>query len=82
MLRIKEMRLKARLSQVEVAKLLKMNQSSYSQIETEKYMINAVMLSKLALIFGCSTDDLINFDEVNKIYKLNHETYKNIMNND
>lgn len=80
MLKIKELRIKAGLSQKEVAKLLEINQGSYSQIENEKYMINAVMLSKLAIIFGCTTDDLIDFEEVKRIYKLNQETYEKIMN--
>lgn len=80
MLNIQKMREKAGLSQVEVANLLGISGSAYSQIEKEKYMINAVMLSKLAIIFECTTDDLINFEEVKRIYKLNQETYEKIMN--
>lgn len=34
-------------------------------------MINVVMLSKFVIIFGCIIDDLIDFEEVKRIYKLN-----------
>jgi len=79
MLKIKEMRLKASLTQQQVADKLGIKIQSFSQMENEKYMINAVMLSKLALIFGCTTDDLIDFEEVKRLYALNKETYQNII---
>lgn len=79
MLKIREVRESKGLSAVKVAEYLGISRSAYSQIEKEKYMINAIMLSRLALIFECTTDELIDFEEIKKIYELNYNSLNKII---
>lgn len=57
---LKDARKAARMTQAEVAKILGVNQNTYSYWETGKTKIDNVSLSKLAEIFNVSIDYLLN----------------------
>ena len=59
-MRLKEARKAARMTQAEVAKILGVNQNTYSYWETGKTKIDNVSLSKLAEIFNVSIDYLLD----------------------
>lgn len=59
-MRLKEARKAARMTQAEVAKVLGVNQNTYSYWETGKTKIDNVSLSKLAEIFNVSIDYLLD----------------------
>ena len=59
-MRLKEARKAARMTQEEVAKILGVNQNTYSYWETGKTKIDNVSLSKLAEIFNVSIDYLLD----------------------
>lgn len=79
MFKTKEWRIKKGLTQSQMAKILNMTHSGYNQLENEKYIMNALTLIKLSLIFECFIDDLINLNEIKSIYELNKETYQRIL---
>ena len=60
--RLKEARKAANLTQAEVARRIGINQNSYSYWETGKVKIDNQSLSKLAAIFGVTTDYLLGLD--------------------
>lgn len=57
--RLKETRLKYGKKQSEVAKLLGVNQSAYSMMESGQREINSSKLITLAKYYECSTDELL-----------------------
>lgn len=57
-MRIKEYRKSKRLSQAEVAEILKVSQSTIYLWESGKGKINEEQLRSLALLFGCTVNDL------------------------
>ena len=59
-MRLKEARKAARMTQAEVAKILGVNQNTYSYWETGKTKIDNISLSKLAEIFNVSIDYLLD----------------------
>ena len=59
-MRLKEARKATRMTQAEVAKILGVNQNTYSYWETGKTKIDNVSLSKLAEIFNVSIDYLLD----------------------
>ena len=66
MLRIRELREDNDKKQVEKAKLLGVEQSSYSQIESGKNTIQIDHLIKLASFYNTSTDYILGLtDEIN-----------------
>lgn len=59
MIALKEYRLKALLTQEELAKKLGVTDGAITMWETGKRKPNIIMLKKLAVIFHCTTDDLL-----------------------
>lgn len=81
LLKLKEIRKKNNMTQQEIAKLLNISRQSLSQIENERYVINVNMLSKIADILNCTTDELLGRDENNKdILDKNWNTIDRIVN--
>ena len=66
-LKLKEMRIKSRLSQREVANLLDMAQPHYCRWEQGKMFPNAKQIIKLCDIFKCSPNDLFGFRGIHEI---------------
>ena len=65
MLRIRELREDNDKKQTEIAKLLGIQQNSYSQIESEKNTIQIEHLIKLASFYNTSTDYILGLtDEI------------------
>lgn len=80
MLKLKEIRIKRRLTQQNMADLLSISKQAYGQIENERYKINIHMLAKLADILSCTTDELLGRSESHEVLKKNWNTYKQIIN--
>ena len=59
MTNIKVIRMKANLSQTELAEKLAVTQGAISQWETGESLPRAELLPKLAKILGCSVDELL-----------------------
>lgn len=73
MLRIKELREDNDIKQAEIAKLLGIQQNSYSQIENEKNTIQIDHLIKLASFYKTSTDYILGLtDEIKPYPKRNN----------
>lgn len=53
-------RKRAKLTQVEVARAIGVDQSSVCLWETGKTMPRAAILSKLAALYGCTVDELLS----------------------
>lgn len=62
-MRIRELRIKAELTQIELASKLGLEQASISQWETGKTMPTAALLPKIAGILGCNIDNLFEGGE-------------------
>ena len=56
---IKNLRIKAGITQAELADLLGVTQGAVSQWEAQATSPNIKILPKLASIFGCTIDDLL-----------------------
>ena len=68
MLRIRELREDNDKKQVEIAKLLGIQQNSYSQIESGKNTIQIDHLIKLASFYNTSTDYILGLTDETKPY--------------
>lgn len=68
MLRIRELREDNDKKQVEIAKLLGIQQNSYSQIESGKNTIQIDHLIKLASFYNTSTDYILGLTDEPKPY--------------
>lgn len=68
LLRIKELREDSDKKQVEIAKLLGIQQNSYSQIESGKNTIQIDHLIKLASFYNTSTDYILGLTDEIKPY--------------
>lgn len=68
MLRIKELREDNDKKQIEIAKLLGIQQNSYSQIESGKNTIQIEHLIKLASFYNTSTDYILGLTDEIKPY--------------
>lgn len=68
MLRIKELREDNDKKQIEVAKILGIQQNSYSQIESGKNTLQIDHLIKLASFYGTSTDYILGLTDEIKPY--------------
>lgn len=64
MLNLRELRLKNGLSQAQVAAILSIPPTTYAGWEQKKREPNIEMLAKIAIIFGVSVDELINFKKI------------------
>ncbi len=64
--RIKNLRTQLHLSQDYVAKYLGVSRSTFTQMENGNRRILAEELSKLSALFGVSTDDLLNKEELSQ----------------
>lgn len=73
MLRIKDLREDNNKSQKEIAKILGIQQNSYSQIENEINNLQTDHLIKLALFYNTSTDYLLGLTNETKPYPRNLE---------
>lgn len=58
-LKLKEMRKKRKITQIEIAKMLNIGQSTYSTWENNIYQPDIDNLIKLADILDCSVDKLL-----------------------
>lgn len=66
--RIRELREDNDLTQVYMAKLLNVNQRTYSRYETGEHEISLVSLSKIADFYNVSVDYLLNRTDQKKPY--------------
>ena len=66
--RIRELREDNDLTQAYMAKLLNVNQRTYSRYETGEHEISLVSLSKIADFYGVSVDYLLNRTDTKKPY--------------
>ena len=67
-MRLKELRLKNNLTQIETAKIANCSQSNYSKYEIEKLYPDVLTLIKLADFYNVSIDYLVGRDWDNKAY--------------
>lgn len=66
--RLKDLRQDKDLLQKDIAKLLNMNQQSYSRYETGNQTITTEMLEKLAIFYNTSTDYILGITNEKKPY--------------
>lgn len=66
-LKLKEFREKAKLSQITVAKKLGITQQAYSSLELGKSFPNAKQIIKLCEIFNCTPNNLFVFKGVHTV---------------
>ena len=59
MMNLKQLRMSKNLTQIELAKKLKIQRTTVSMWETNKSYPNASMLKKLAQVLDCSVDELL-----------------------
>ena len=64
--KIKALRTQMHLSQDYVAKYLRMNRSTFTQIENGNRKILAEEIKKLSILFGVSTDVILNHPELSQ----------------
>lgn len=73
--RLHELRIKKRMSQTEMAKIMCVSQGTYSLWENDKVRIDNDSLQKLADFFGVSVDYLLGRDEFHPTNELPIENY-------
>lgn len=66
-LRLKEFRVKVRMSQRELATMLEMTQANYWLWEKGKSFPNAKQIIRLCEIFKCTPNDLFGFKGVHQV---------------
>ena len=71
--RLKDLREDSDLRQIDIAKILGMSQTGYSQYETETNDIPTAILKKLALYYGTSIDYLLCLTNEKKPYTRKNE---------
>lgn len=62
MSKLKELRLKAGLSQKEVAEILNIRQNTLSYHETGVSLLNANQIKTLAVLYGVTSDELLELN--------------------
>lgn len=62
-MKIKELRIKNKLSQSEVAKFLKIGQTTYSHYETQRNEPNIEILIKLSELYNVSIDEIVGIQK-------------------
>lgn len=67
MIKLRELRCKNNLKQIDIAQILGVSQSTYSDYETEKRALKLDNLVKLSNIFKVSIDELVESDIVPNI---------------
>ena len=67
--RLKELRKKKNLSQIEMAKIVNMSQTGYSQYERNVRNISIETLKKFAIFFNTSIDYILGISDINKPYR-------------
>lgn len=67
-MKLKELRIKHNLTQIEAAKIANCSQSNYSKYELEKLYPDILTLTKLADYFNVSIDYLVDREWTNKAY--------------
>lgn len=68
MLRLKEFRIKKRITQKEIADFLGVNQNAISMYESEKRKLDQDSIVKLSLYLDITPDDLLGFDDAYREY--------------
>lgn len=68
MLKLKEIRIKKGLSQLDIAKILGVSQQSASRIENEIHKLDQEQIVKLSLALEVTPDELLGFEEAYKKY--------------
>lgn len=66
-IKLKEYRLKSKLSQRDVASMMKISQPHYWSWEQGQYFPNAKQIVELCKIFKCSPNDLFGFKGVHVV---------------
>ena len=79
--RLKDLREDYDLRQIDVAKILGMNQQQYSRYETGKQTITTELLVKLAGYYRSSTDYIFGLTDVRKPYRKKANTKKEKISN-
>lgn len=62
--RIRERRMEAHLTQIELAKKIKISKSQLSSIENGRHIPGANILWQIAIGIGCKVDDLYDYEVV------------------
>lgn len=65
-MKLKEIRKEKKFSQEKLAKMLCVSQQSVAKWENEQSLPRAELLPKIALILGCSVDDLLQSKNSNE----------------
>ena len=63
MVRIKEFRLKSKMTQSELGTEIGVNQNAIAQYESGKIMPRADKLIKMSKLFGCTVDELLGVSD-------------------
>jgi transcriptional regulator with XRE-family HTH domain len=61
--RLKELRIKSKLTQEQVAKYLDVDQSMVTKLENGTRTLNVTLIDKICSLFGCSEDYLLGNSE-------------------
>ena len=77
--RIKMLRLKRKLTQTSIAKLLNISQPTYSKIERLKTNITIEHLNKLSNYYNVSLDYLLNLSDIDNIDIINKDLNKELI---
>ena len=75
-MRIRDLREDADLTQTEIARMLHIRQSTYSQYESNNRQIPLSVLIALARFYNTSTDYLLGLTDEKKPYKRAHKENK------
>lgn len=80
--KIKELRIKQKLSQEEVAEQIEIAERNLSKIECGKSFIRAEKISKLAKVLNVSPKDLFDFEHQKSLDDIRKELIKDIKSDD
>ena len=80
--KIKELRIKKRLSQEELAEKIDIAERNLSKIECGKSFIRAEKIGRLAEVLGVSPKDLFDFEHQKNISAIREELIDEIKSND
>lgn len=82
MSKLKELRIKKGYTQLEIAKVLGIKQSTYSLHELGKSLLNAKQIRILSALYECSTDELLEFNKEDNFKAIQKEIARRLLEND
>lgn len=81
MSKIKEFRIKKGYTQKEISKILGISQSTFSEHENGKSLLNANQIKILAVLFDCTTDVLLDMNNETQFKKIQEDIAKQLTKN-